>query len=52
MPKTRKPEETDSVLVAALAVLGFTPDEVWAWADRDDHVAVVLRDGRKFKVAK
>ena len=52
MPKARKREETDSVLVAALAVLGVTPDEVWAWVDRDDHVAVVLRDSRKFKVAK
>ena len=52
MAKKGRPEETNSVLAAALAVLGFTSEDVWAWADREEYVAVVLLDGRKFKVIK
>ena len=53
MPKSQgKPADVDPVLARALEELGLHAEDVLAWCERADHVAVVVQSGEKFKVAK
>jgi len=53
MPKSQgKPADLDPVLARALEELGLHAEDVLAWREREDHVAVLVQSRQKFKVMK